>query len=295
MEISKQLETYDKAIVEANKKSYDKILGEQKKLFELTKIKFDKKEIDTEEYLKKLEESTTNFEQIIINCGDKAQEALEQFKLGHLTEQMIKDISDSLKKEAPELENSFNTAIKAILDNDKIIKELEKNQLKETLEKKFKAAENVVKNFGKIGISFKDSYSIINDAIAEVENQLANTLENDIETRAKYNEQIAKLNEQKREIEEQDITKTAFWANQMTTILQSFADGFGQALAAGFGKEDFKKLSQNLFERFKSILIQTLDFIEKQYILGTAKSLIEAVLAPCKVAIPYEYDLRILR
>jgi hypothetical protein len=272
-----------KEIQDLNKKEYADVLSAKKEFLELTKIQFDSHEIGTSGYIEALKKSSLEFEELILNCGDKAADALEQFKLGKLTEQQIKNVSDSLKETAPELEESFNTAIKAITDNDKIIKEIEKNQLKETLEKKLKAAENVVKDFGKIGISFKDSYSIINDAIAEVENQLANTLENDIETRAKYNEQIEKLNEQKREIEAQDITKTVFWAAQITNTLQQFSVGIGDALAMGFGKEGFQKLADTMKQGFKSLLVAFIDGLEKLMIGADIYTLIASMIPGMQV------------
>ena len=71
-----------------------------------------------------------------------------------------------------------------------------------------------------------------------------------------------------------------FFGAAMTASMGALSKGMEEAFASGFGKEGFKKLSQNMFEGFKMILNQTLDYLERMLILGSAKSLIEAFMNP---------------
>jgi len=97
-------------------------------------------------------------------------------------------------------------------------------------------------------------------------------------------EALEKFREEKKEIESKITADQQLFGDTAVTMLNAMSKGFGEAISSGFGKEGFKKLQESMFEGFKSILVQMLEFIEKQYILMGAKSLVDAIMNPVKGA-----------
>jgi len=83
-----------------------------------------------------------------------------------------------------------------------------------------------------------------------------------------------------KEIEDDITDDQRLYGEVLISMMETIGKGFGEALASGFGREGFKKLTENLFQGFKMILIQTLEFIEKEFILCGAKTLLDAILNP---------------
>jgi hypothetical protein len=65
--------------------------------------------------------------------------------------------------------------------------------------------------------------------------------------------------------------------------MQSFTDGFSQALAGGFGKEGFKKLADTMKQGFKSVLVAFIDGVEKLMIGADIFTLIASMIPGMQV------------
>ena len=96
---------------------------------------------------------------------------------------------------------------------------------------------------------------------------------------------LEEFRKKKEEIQNEITNEQQLYGNVTVGMMESISTGLGEAIASGFGEEGFRKLSENLFQGFKMILISTLEYIEKEYLLSTAKSILEAIFNPAKAAV----------
>jgi len=89
----------------------------------------------------------------------------------------------------------------------------------------------------------------------------------------------------KKELEEHITAEQQLFGDITVGMMGTIGKGMGEAIASGFGSDGFKKLSENLFQGFKMILTQSLEYLEKEFLLGTAKSILEAIFNPAKAAV----------
>jgi hypothetical protein len=116
----------------------------------------------------------------------------------------------------------------------------------------------------------------LNDAIEQLKkdgDQYAEALNPIIKT-------LEEFKIKKKELQDEITNEQKLYGDVVVSAMETISKGLGEAMASGFGEEGFKKLSENLFQGFKMILISTLEYIEKEYLLGTAKSILDAIFNP---------------
>jgi len=235
---------------------------EKDNTFEYYKFLIDAEKLGLENYI---EEVNKLKQQILNNDNYKNLLAMDYHTLNQQQRAQYIEYSKLLSMYDKSIEDETKKA------NDKIQKLFEEQ--KKINEAKLKSltdeADKILTGFGKSGVSFNNAYSFLNKAIDEARLQ-------------ENNEILEKYINEKRKIEEQDITKTAFWVNQIGNAMQSLSQNFGQLLVSGFSSEGFKDVAKTIKEGFKTILVAIIDSISNMLYAGTITSLIEAIFNPAK-------------
>jgi len=283
MAFEKELESYNKAITDVNNKGWKEAIDKQEKHYRNRKELYDKDYISSATYLKNLDELYNNMIDTFAGDNEELKILLEEIRTNGITinELMGKDTGEGLEElfaKIPGLKEHINTLIEMAKTFKAEMIKVTVDENETTLNNLTSKANKALAGFGK-GVSFNEVYKGFDAVIAELNKQNA-TLDSkkDKEQYDNNLETIAKYTEAKNVLLTQDLRKMAFWRNQIISLVESISDGFGQALAKGFGAEGFKSLVDTIKQGFKLVLTVIVDSLDKIFVAATLSDLIMSLI-----------------